>query len=192
MNPERNFTDSELIRKLKDNQEDAMIILYKSYWKVLYISAFKILQDKHACEDIIQELFIKIWNKRAELEIRSSIQSYLLAAVRYEVFRKIRESKNYEPIINDIIETVSDRSAYDILEYKELQARISGVIDTLPAKCKQVYMLSRIELLSHKEISSQLSISTKTVRNHLTKALEQLRISMNQVLLFLIFLFHLR
>jgi len=192
MNPEQNSTDAELIEKLKNNQEDAMIILYKTYWKVLYISAFKILQDKQACEDIVQELFIKMWNKRAEINIRSSIHHYLLAAVRYEVFRKIRESKNYEPIMNNILETISDLSVYDQLEYKELQAQISNVIDTLPAKCRQVYILSRNELLSHKEISSQLSISTKTVRNHITKALEHLRVSMNQILLFLIFLFYLR
>jgi RNA polymerase sigma-70 factor (ECF subfamily) len=175
--------------KLKAHDEQAMIILYKSYWKELYISAFKVLKDKETCEDIIQELFITIWNKREELAITSSLRNYLLASVRYEVYRKIRGSKKYGSIMADLIETVADHSLYDVLEYKELQGRIANVIDSLPTKCREVYHLSRNEHLSHKEISARLSISTKTVRNHLTKALHFLRISMDQILLFLLLIF---
>jgi len=163
--------------------EDAIVFLYKSYWKDLYIAAFRVLKDREACEDIIQDLFTRIWNKRNEIDIRSSFQNYLLVAVRYEVYRKVRESKKYESIMNGIIETIADQGAYDMLEYKELQGQIYNVIDGLPKKCKEVYRLSRIEYLSHKEISARLSISPKTVRNHLTKALHSLRISMNPLLL---------
>jgi len=186
MKLENNHADIELIMKLKNHDQDAMIILYRSYWKSLYISAFKILKDKETCEDIVQELFIKIWNNREQLTIKSSVQAYLSAAVRYEVYRKVRESKKFEPIMDEIIETVSDLSLYDHVEYKELQNQISLVIDTLPTKCKEVYNLSRNELLTHKEISEKLTISTKTVRNHLTRALHQLRVGMNLLFMFLI------
>ncbi|MDP9079880.1 MAG: RNA polymerase sigma-70 factor [Bacteroidota bacterium] len=190
MRPDKISDDAELVRKLKNNDEDAMIILYQNYWRGLYISAFKILKDKEACEDIIQDLFIKIWNNRDSLNITSSVQGYLSASVRYEVYRKIREVKKHEPIINDIMEIVADLSVSDLLEYKELQTQISQVIDTLPEKCKEVYHLSRNELLSHKEISERLSISTNTVRNHLTRALHQLRVSLTQmVLIILSFIF---
>ncbi len=189
MKPEGHYVDIELVMKLKNHDEEAMILLYKNYWKDLYITAFKVLKDKEDCEDIIQDLFIRIWNKREETDIKTSLKSYLLAAVRYEVYRKVRESRKYESIMDDIIEMVSDQSLSDMLEYKELQSRISRVIDTLPTKCREVYHLSRNELLSHKEISSRLSISTKTVRNHLTKALHYLRISMDQILLVLLLFF---
>lgn len=182
MKPQSNYDDTELIKKLKENGEESMIFLYKKYWKILYISAFKILKDKDICEDIIQELFIKIWNKREELNITSSLQNYLLAAVRYEVYRKLRKLKTYEPIIDDITEMVSDLSLSNKLEFKEMQSQISSVIDTLPARCKEVYNLSRNELLSHKGISNRLSISTNTVRNQLAKALHHLRINMDQIL----------
>ncbi|MGZ3871635.1 MAG: RNA polymerase sigma factor [Mucilaginibacter sp.] len=183
---EEGYNDAELVRKLKNNDEDAMIILYRNYWKTLYISAFKVLKDKEACEDIIQELFINVWNKRQEINIRTSLQQYFLACVRYEVLRKVRESKKYEPIVDELIETASDLSLYESLEYKELQNRLSVAIDMLPTKCREVYQLSRNEYLSHKEISNRLSISTKTVRNHMTKALHHLRISIQQVHMFLL------
>ncbi|MCR8556719.1 RNA polymerase sigma-70 factor [Mucilaginibacter sp. BJC16-A38] len=186
MKPDKINDDAELVRKLKNNDEDAMIILYQNYWRGLYISAFKILKDKEACEDIIQDLFIKIWNNRDSLNITSSVQGYLSASVRYEVYRKIREVKKHEPIINDLMEIVADLSVSDLLEYKELQTQISQVIDTLPEKCKEVYHLSRNELLSHKEISEKLSISPNTVRNHLTRALHQLRIGLTQIVLIIL------
>ncbi len=181
------LTDKELVMKLRDHEEDGMIILYKTYWKELYVAAFSVLRDKEDCEDIIQDLFIKIWNKRKELEITSSLRNYLLAAVRYEVYRKVRGSRKYESLLTEIIDTVVDHSLCNELEYKELQSRIANVIDTLPTKCREVYQLSRHEQLSHQEISTRLSISTKTVRNHLTKALHYLRLSMDQILLLVLY-----
>lgn len=189
MKPQYNYDDTELIEKLKENGEEAMIFLYKKYWKSLYISAFKVLKDKDICEDIVQELFIKIWNKREELNITSSLQNYLLAAVRYEVYRKIRTLKTYEPIIDGITEMISDSALPDNLEFKEMESQISSVIEALPARCKEVYNLSRNERLSHKEISTRLSISTNTVRNQLNKALHQLHTRMDQILSVLVLYF---
>jgi len=192
MKPENNQADTELVVKLKNHDEDAMIMIYRIYWKGLYSSAYKILRDKETCEDIVQELFIKIWNNREQLDIRSSLQAYLSVAVRHEVYHRIRVSKQFEPIMDEIMETMADLSCYDRMEYRELQNRISSVIDTLPEKCREVYNLSRNDLMTHKEISEKLSISTKTVRNHITRALHQLRINMDHVLLLLIALFFLK
>jgi RNA polymerase sigma-70 factor (family 1) len=186
MKAETNHADADLVKKLKNNDEDAMIMLYRSYWKDLYISAFRILKDKEVCEDIIQELFIRIWNNRAELNISSSLQAYLSAAVRYEVYRKIRESKKHEPIVHDMLEIAGTLSLLNTLEYKELKSQIADTIETLPEKCREVYNLSRNDLLTHKEISARLAISTKTVRNHLTKALHHLRASLSHMLFSLI------
>jgi RNA polymerase sigma-70 factor (ECF subfamily) len=192
MKLEDNHADKELIMKLKNHDEQAMIMLYKNYWKSLYISAYKILKNKETCEDIVQELFIKIWNNREQLTINSCIKAYLSASVRYEVFRRLRNSKNHEPILNEIIETVADLSLYDRIEYKELQFKILSVVDTLPGKCREVYNLSRNELLSHKEIADKLAISTKTVRNHITRALHELRMNINHLMMFLITLLFLK
>lgn len=185
MKVENGHFDSEIIQNLKIGDDNAMIMLYKLHWKSLYVSAYNILKDKEASEDIVQELFIKIWNKRAQLNITGSIHHYLLAATRYEVYRKIRESKRYEPIVDEMINQINSTADCNSLEYKELEVKVSSIIETLSPKCKAVYILSRNEQLSHKEIAGKLDISTKTVRNHLTRALHQLRISLHQLILFL-------
>ena len=182
--------DVEIIRNLKNGDTGAMEMLYKLHWKALYTSAYNILKDKEACEDIIQELFIRIWNKRNELNITSSLQAYLSSAIRYEVYRRLRENKRYEPIVDEMASALTGDAIYDSLEFKELETRISQAVDTLSPKCKNIYILSRNEQLSHKEIAGRLNISTKTVRNHLTHALHHVRGSIDQaIILLLVFLF---
>jgi len=182
---ESNF-DAEIIRNLKNGEAGAMEMLYKLHWKALYISAYNILKDKEACEDIIQDLFIRIWNGRDKLNITSSLPAYLSAATRYEVYRRLRENRRYEPIVDEMINALSGHTNYDDLELKELQSQINSVVDTLSPKCKNVYILSRNEQLSHKEIAGKLNISTKTVRNHLTQALHHLREGINQAIIILL------
>ena len=186
---ESNF-DAEILRNLKNGDAGAMGMLYKLHWKALYISACNILKDKEACEDIIQELFIRIWNGRSDLIITTSLKAYLSAATRYEVYRRLRENKRYEPIVDEMVEALSGHTNYDDVEFKELQSQIDTVVGTLSPKCKNVYILSRNEQLSHKEIAGKLNISTKTVRNHLTHALHHLKEGINHaVVVLLIVLF---
>jgi len=183
-------SDTEIIQSLKKGDGKAMEMLYKLHWKVLYISAYNVLKDKEVCEDIVQELFIRVWNNREQININSSIRAYLSAATRYEIYRKIRDAKRFEPIVDEMVNMISGYTIQDALEYKELQTQISSVIDTLSPKCKNVYILSRNEQLSHKEIAGKLNISTKTVRNHLTLALRHLRVNINQLIILFLILLH--
>ncbi|MDR6940856.1 RNA polymerase sigma-70 factor [Mucilaginibacter pocheonensis] len=174
--PERvALSDIQLIDRLKLDDETALTAVYKKYWAPLYIAAYQVLKNKEACEDIIQELFIKLWNNRRSIMIMVSLKAYLYAAIRYEVYRQIRTGPVRADIFDEVSERIHTPSVYNNIEYKELTARVSSVVDTLPEKCREVYKLSREECLSHKEIASQLNISTKTVENHLTRALRQLR-----------------
>lgn len=174
--------DNELISLLKDNKESALTAIYRVYWEELFISAFNVLKDRQACEDIIQEIFIKLWTRRKDLEIAVSLKSYLHASVRYEVFRQIKKGTVREDIFDCFYERILYPSVSVDLEYKELVTRIASIVETLPVKCREVYKLSREEQLSHKEISSRLNISTKTVENHLTKALRILKMSLGEIL----------
>ena len=183
MNSECDFDHST------NDDPEIVVKLYQDHWKSLYASAYKILKDKQASEDIVQDVFVQMWNKRHELQINTSIQAYLFASVRYEVFRKIRELKKFEPIADEMIIRYSESSPAERLEYKEYLQQISQEVYKLPEKCREVYVLSREQHLSNKEISNKLSISPKTVRNHLTRALRQLRLGIVDVLLILITLF---
>jgi RNA polymerase sigma-70 factor (ECF subfamily) len=169
------MSDMQLIGRLKADDEAALTMIYRRYWQSLFKAAYNILKDRQACEDIIQELFIKLWDCRAEVEISISLKAYLYASVRYGVYRQIRTGSVKSEIFDDLIERLHTPATHNSIEHKELLLQISQVIDTLPEKCREVYKLSREECLSHKEIALQLNISTKTVENHLTKALRELR-----------------
>ena len=170
--------DTELMYRLRAGDDSALKVIYKKYWNQLYTSAFHMLQDQQACEDIIQDLFINLWNKREQIEIKASLKSYLFASVRYEVYRQVRHGS----VRSDIFENIQDRlqtpSEYGNIEHRELLSQVNSIVNKLSEKCKMVYKLSREEQLSHKEIATKLDISTKTVENHLNKALRQLRVSL--------------
>tara|TARA_R110000868_G_scaffold358814_2_gene620534 strand:- start:207 stop:758 length:552 start_codon:yes stop_codon:yes gene_type:complete len=180
-------SDNDIIEGLKDDNKRALTILYDNYWKPLFISSYNLLKNREVCEEIIQDVFIDIWNKRAEIQIKVSLQSYLYACVRYKVFAEIRKNK----IIRvELFEDLNNRFQYASPETKimnkELKSHIKGVVENLPKKCKNVYKLSRHEQLSHKEIAEKLNISTKTVENHISNALRILRTSLGNVLSFLL------
>lgn len=177
-----NPDDHDWLTLLREGQETALANIYRLYWQRLYTAAYAILKDAQACEDIIQEIFLKLWQNRRKIEIKTSLAAYLNASVRYEVYRQIKAGRVREDLFDDIYERIQAGPEYGRIEYKELYSRINAIVELLPEKCKVVYKLSREEHLSHKQIAAQLNISTKTVENHLTKALNLLRLSLGQLL----------
>lgn len=172
------MTDKDIntLRSLKENDKKALTQLYNNYWKPLYISSYNLLKDKELCEEIIQDVFIDLWNNRQKIQISISFQSYLYACTRYKVFAQFRKKK----IIRvELFENLTKRFQHTTPEtqimHKELQIQIDDIIKTLPKKCRIVYKLSRHKQLTHKEIAEKLNISTKTVENHITIALKTLR-----------------
>lgn len=172
------FEDTELMDRLRAGDHLALKLIYKKYWNQLFSSAYKMLQDQHACEDIVQDLFINLWNKREQIEIKASLKSYLFASVRYEVYRQVRQGSVRADIFENIQDRLQTPSEYGGIEHRELLSYVNSIVNNLSEKCKVVYKLSREEQLSHKEIASKLDISPKTVENHLNKALRQLRTSL--------------
>jgi RNA polymerase sigma-70 factor (family 1) len=178
MNQKIKIEDKELMDRLRSGDDLALKLIYDKYWNQLFMSAFNMLQDQQVCEDVIQEIFINLWNKRQQIEIKVSLRAYLFASTRYEVYRQVRLGSVQESIFDQIHERLESPSEYGNIEYKELLSQINSIVDKLSTKCKVVYKMSREEQLSHKEIANQLDISTKTVENHLNKALRQLRTSL--------------
>lgn len=173
-------SDIILINRLRNGDESALTELYNKFWQSLFVSSYNILKDKELCEDIIQDIFMNIWHNREKLEINISLKGYMYACARYQVFNQFK--KNKDKIHVELFEDLDKRFQYSTPEtqlmHEELLEQINSIVEALPEKCQLVYKLSREEQLSHKEIAERLDISTKTVENHITKALHVIRLSM--------------
>ncbi|WP_343559041.1 RNA polymerase sigma-70 factor [Sphingobacterium sp.] len=182
--------DLDLVEKLKSGDTSAFRAIYAKYVDRLFIYGLNIIKEEAECTDVIQDTFVWLWENREELTI-SHLRSYLYAAVKYKLTRKISSSRRREEILSQ--HTAKDEAVADeLLALKELQAVIHDFIRTLPPKAKEVFIMSREDYLPHQDIARQLGISEHTVRNHLAVSLKKLRVylSKNFYWLFFLFFFH--
>lgn len=172
--------DLILINRLRNGDESALTELYNKFWQSLFVSTYNVLKDRELCEDIIQDIFMNIWHNREKLEINISLKGYMYACARYQVFNQFKKNKDkiHVELFDDLDKRFQHTTPETQMMHKELVQQLNSIIETLPLKCQAVYRLSREEQLSHKEIAERLNISIKTVENHITKALQVIRLSM--------------
>jgi RNA polymerase sigma-70 factor (ECF subfamily) len=138
------------------------------------------VKDKDNAEEIVQNFFVHFWEKRADLSINSAIKSYFYSSIRNRALNFIRDNCKLSRFDDDFA------NSYDLnisneesgFESTELSENINKAIDTLPPKCKEIFLLSRMHNLSYKEISEKLDISTKTVENQISIALKKLHVEL--------------
>ena len=165
--------------------------MFKTYYQTLCNYGCSMLKDMDEAEEVVQNVFYNLWQKRESLQISSSVKSYVYRAVHNDCLNKIKHGKVRKIYADDYKSTVG--SSYEdsskILEAKELAIRINEAIDSLPEQCGNVFRLSRFEQLKYSEIAEELNISVKTVENHMGKALKILRERLKEFLPMLIWLF---
>ena len=172
---------------MQSNDRAAFGRIYSRYWSKLYLSAYQILRNREAAEDIIQEIFVSLWLKR-EYTLVDNLNNYLFTAVRFQVFKAIRDGKMRTDLLHDTDLLVSAHNAENAFAEKEITQRLDESIEQLPQKCKEIFILSRKEHLSVKEIAERLNISPKTVENQITIALRRLRTDMGEFLFWAVLL----
>lgn len=173
---EGDHTDKDLRDLLQKDSEKAIEQLFHLYYPYLCKLIYRVLPDAHTAEDLAQEVFYELWRQRGGLQINTSVKAYLRRAAVNRTLNYFRDRK----IIFDGEEGITaspDRSPGIIrhLEAAELQEIIDQAIGRLPERCRMVFVLSRFEDLSYKEIAVELGISVKTVENQMSKALKYLR-----------------
>jgi len=174
------LNDIELTELLKSDDQPAFTELYNRYKDLLYIYACKITMDNDIAKDMVQELFVKVWDKRQQLNYTTSFSSYLYTAVRYKFFELLDKQKVSESYIQSIQHYLDagEHLTDNYIREKELAFVIEREISNLPEKMREVFLLSRKQNLHNKEIAVKLNISEKTVKNQLSTALKTLKVKL--------------
>ncbi len=167
--------DKILFHQIKKDNTNAFTTLFNLYWEKLFTFAYNILKDETLAKDIVQEVYISIWDRRKHLEI-TNLKSYLFKSIKYQTAKSLRNHPQFETY-NEIFNTISaiNESPENELAEKELKLLIDSITSKLPEKCAEVFHLSRKEGLSNQEVAERLNISTSTVENQINKALKILR-----------------
>lgn len=170
---EKNISDEVLLERFSKGDELAFSLIFKKYSSVLYTSAYNLFRNKQACEDMVQELFVELWEKKHRLKIQT-LKSYLFVAIKNKALMGIRSGKVFmdEGVLAGIC---SKYETDQKLITKELTTLLYQSIDKLPKKCQLVFKLSRFEELTNREIAERLNISVKTVESQMTIALSRLK-----------------
>ncbi len=184
------FSDSELAGLLRDGKESAFSEIFRRYHGPLFLHALKMLQDDEQAKDIVQEMFAVLWAKHTEVNVRGSLEGYLFTAVKNRILDHFAHQKvvdKYTDSLNSFIEA-GEIAVDDVLIAKQLKALIEKEIALLPAKMREIFELSRMEGLSHKQIAEKLRITEHTIKSQLSNAAKILgpRIKLN-VIFFLYF-----
>lgn len=181
------MTEKELIILLKQGDEKAFTTLYRKYWPKVYNFSRLYLSSTTEVEEVVQEVFVKLWEARFFLREEDSFQGFLFIITRNLIFNQFRKSFNENAYKLTILS--SAMSYYDIedeLSAADLQEFIKKIVQELPPRQQEVFNLSRNEHLSYKEIAIRLNISEKTVERHINEAIKFLK---KNIMLYLIFIF---
>ena len=188
------MTDVEknMIMSLRQGDERAFELLFKMYFKKLCVYANNYLHHKEESENVVKDAFVKIWEKRSELLIESSLAGYLYTTVhnqainylqrerRRNVFLK-NANEDFEQEYEAFLSCTEDYPVANLI-LQDINDRIRKVVDTLPTQCREVFTLSRFEMLSHEEISERTGISLATIKTQIVRALAKLRVELAEYL----------
>ena len=160
--------------------------LFRDFFPPLMAFARKILGDEDDAREVVHQVFINLWEKRTEVDLSSSLKSYLFTSVHNRSLNVIRDRKKFSS--EEVPEVAGEWDVSAQIESMELEEKIRESIASLPEKCREIFELNRFSGLKYSEIASQLGISVKTVENQMTKALKILREQLGKYLGLLLWL----
>lgn len=180
-----------LLAGLKQGNKEIFSFLFTAYYKDLVLFGGSFIPDRMVCEDIVQSVFLRLWNDRDTLEIETSLKSYLLKAVRNRCLDELRHRdvvREHETYIlsNSVLDDI-DTENYIL--YSDLHEHLDEALHKLPEPYRAAFEMNRFEGLKYKEIALRLNVSERTVEVRIGKALELLREYLKEFFLWILLLF---
>ena len=171
------FQDEQIATLLVNKDEAAFEQVFKTHYKNLYAYAFTMLKDEDEAEEIVQQVFFKLWDRSEHLSFSGPVAAYLYRAVHNESLNFIKHQKVKESHRLHVAYSMKNKSEQPQgrMIRKELEEKFREALNELPEQCRTVFQLSRFEDMKYREIADKLDISVKTVENHMGKALKLLR-----------------
>ncbi len=185
-------SDQMIFQSIKSGDEKALEMLFKEYYQPLCRYAMSYLEDPADAEEVVQNCFIKLWEKREKIDIQSSVKSYLYQIIRNACLNEIKHQKvkkSYGEMVSQQGEILSEASDQSTLK-SELEEKIAIALQSLPQQCRLIFTMSRFEELKYQEIADQLNLSIKTVENQMGKALKLMRAQLQDYLSLIAILLH--
>lgn len=190
--------DLELLKKIKNNDEIAFKVIFNKFYSRLYYFVLEFISLNDISENIVQDTFFTLWNKRHELKDDSNLGAYLFTVAKNNCLYKLRDQRYRQKVFIansldqdelemniDVLSTL-DSSAYT---FDEIDRIVEKTLEELPPQCRKVFTLSRFEERKNKEIAEELNISVKVVEKHISKGLKKFRVSLKDYLPFVAYLF---
>lgn len=175
--------DELIWKRIQRKDIKAFEAYYKEHYKSFYMMACKFLKDSILAEEVVNDVFMKIWEDGAKINIEISLKSYIYKATingSINLLQKIRKEEQKHTSLEFLPE-----KGYELreMEENEFKMKLYAAIDRLPEQCKKVFEMSRFEELKQQEIADKLGISIKTVKNHITHALKELSSSVDHFII---------
>lgn len=169
--------EADLLKRLQAGEESVFEVLYDQYFSALYVHAYNKLRDREVAKDIVQDLFVTLWEKRASIPINKSISSYLYISVRNRTLDYIAKERSKEKYLDTLVDFIEAKHSFTDHRVREkmLEEQIESVLDSLPPRLKEVFQLSRKQHLTHRQISEKLNLSEQSVRSYVKDALKVFR-----------------
>ena len=178
------FSDELLVKFLRVGEQEAFEEIYRRYWQKLLRSAQFKIRSKEIIEELLQDLFISLWEKREKTTIEN-LEAYLNTSLKYLIINQIKKNILQEKFAEYSIKKFEQNdNVNESIAFNELSVAIHKAIEQLPEKTCEIFKLNRLEYLSAKEISLQLAIPERTVEYHITQALKALRIHLREFIVF--------
>lgn len=183
------YNEKQLISRLKENDQKAFDEIFNHYYARVYNLAYHFLHTREEAQEIVQIVFIAVWENRLQIDAEKSFSAYIQSIARHTIFNQLKRAVYRQRFIDFSLKQAETEEAAtdDSYQFKELQEVLENAISEMPPRRREIFYLSRTKGLSYKEIASKLSITESTVNTQISKSIEFLRKKMHEfgVLFFL-------